>query len=71
VSVNPKVTKINIDLSFDENFEYSHKPSSSILSPTDKVFFAPDCINRSCTKGYFDISSEIYETPARSRKDNP
>lgn len=60
-SVNPRIKKIIIYLDFSKNFEYSHKPYFSVLKPSDEIFYAPDCINRSCTKGYFDISSDLYD----------
>jgi hypothetical protein len=61
MSINPNIKKIVIEMNFSENVEYFHKPYSSVLTPIDKAFFAPNCINSSCTKGYFDISSEIHD----------
>ena len=67
-SVNPLIKRISIDLDFSENIEYSHKPYSSILKPSDKIFFAPNCINRTCTKGYFEISSDLYDLVQNNKK---
>ena len=60
-SINPKVEKIIIDLDFSENYEYKHDNYSIVLKPEEKAFSAPDCINQSCTKGYYPIYSKVYQ----------
>ena len=67
--LNPRVKKIIIDIDFEGNFEYSHSPYSQELNPSDRVIFTIDCINQSCTKGYFDISNVIYSL-VRDNKDS-
>jgi len=66
--MNPQIKKIIIDLDFKDNYEYSHKPYSIELKPSDKVFYAVDCINGSCTKGYLDISDDLYDLVRYNKK---
>lgn len=68
IEVNPYIKEIRLDFNFDDNLEYSHKPYYVVLKPTDKIFFAVDCINRTCTKGYIDISNELYDLVMGNKK---
>jgi len=65
--LNPKIQKVIIDFDFSDNYEYSQNAYSVELHPTDKAFFAIDCINHSCTKGYMTISQDL-ETIAKNEK---
>ncbi|HEY5590350.1 MAG TPA: hypothetical protein VIK55_04960 [Paludibacter sp.] len=67
--LNPRVKKLIIDIDFEGNDEYSHSPYSRELNPTDRVIFTINCINQSCTKGYFDISNVLYSF-VRDNKDS-
>jgi hypothetical protein len=59
--LNPRIKNIVIDEDFSDNFEYAiKKPYSIELKPSDKAFYAIDCINPSCTKGFFDISNDLF-----------
>lgn len=66
--LNPKIQKVIIDFDFSDNYEYSQNAYSVELHPTDKAFFAIDCINHSCTKGYMTISHDL-ESIAKNAKD--
>jgi hypothetical protein len=57
--INSNIEKLTISLDFTNNCEYSHKPYSVDLKPEDKAVFTPDCINLSCTKGFFDLTNVI------------
>lgn len=59
--VNPKIIQVFINLDFSKNVEYSHDSYKMTLRPYDKITCTPDCINHSCTEGYFDLTNEIYK----------
>lgn len=59
LEVNPKIIEMHINIDFSKNFEYSHEPYVLTLKPTDQIICTPDCINNSCTKGFFDLTNEI------------
>jgi hypothetical protein len=69
MEVNSHVKEVKLDFNFDDNFEYSHKPYSIVLKPTDKVFYAVDCINGTCTDGYIDISNDLYALIRDNKKE--
>ncbi len=59
--LNPRIKNIFIDEDYSDNSEYViKKPYSRELKPSDKAFYAIDCINNSCTNGYLDISNDLY-----------
>lgn len=59
-SINSKVSYILIDLDFSGNSEYFREAYSIKKISSDKAFFVFDCINHSCTKGYYNLTNEIY-----------
>lgn len=69
MEMNSHIKEVKLDFNFDDNFEYSHKPYSVVLKPTDKIFYAVDCINGTCTDGYIDISNDLYDLVRDNKKE--
>jgi hypothetical protein len=69
MEMNSNIREIRLDFKFDDNFEYSRKPYSAVLKPTDKIFYAVDCINGTCTDGYIDISTDLYDLVRSNKKE--
>lgn len=57
--INPDIEQIIIYLDFtcDEN---THKFIQRELKPHDKSAFVTDCINPTCTEGFFDLTNDIF-----------
>lgn len=66
--LNPQIKNVIIDEDFSDNFEYAiKKPYSRVLKPSDKAFYAIDCINPSCTNGFLDISNDLFSILRESK----
>ena len=69
MEMNSQIKEIKLDFNFDDNFEYSHKPYTIVLKPTDKVFYAVHCINGTCTEGFINISNDLYDLVRYNKKE--
>lgn len=67
-NLNNNIKSLKIELDFSDNDYYSPDPVSRTLVPNDNIFFAFDCTNDSCTKGFYDLSDIIYST-IRNKKE--
>lgn len=56
---NPQIKEIIIAFDFSDNHEYSHEPYEIKLNSSEKLFYAVDCINGTCTKGFIDITDDL------------
>jgi hypothetical protein len=65
--INSKVVEVLIELDFSENVENSHEPFSTTLLPAEKASFTYTCINRSCTKKFYDFT-EFLDDAIRGNK---
>lgn len=58
--INTDIELVTVNLEFINDFESYYKKYCIDLKPFDKAVCTPDCINKDCTKGFFDLSNEIY-----------
>jgi hypothetical protein len=58
--INPEIENLTIKLDYSKSIEYSGKSVTLNLKPNDSSVVTPECINRTCTKGFFDLTNIIY-----------
>jgi hypothetical protein len=57
--INPDIEQVNVLLDF-KNDENIHISIQREIRPQDSSVFFTDCINLSCTKGFFDLTNDIF-----------
>lgn len=59
--INPDIEKLTINLDYSKSIEYSHPSHTFDKMPNNSVVCTPECLDEFCSKGYFDLTSQIIE----------
>ena len=60
MELNKKVKWVKIELDFSDNDYDNPGLISKILLPEEKLFYCFNCLNETCTKGFFNFTDVLY-----------